>query len=665
MSGSLLLPGLLLFLPLILGWTVSNCLVTEGSRLHLVSRFFLCCLDSSLPLLAACSRVTNVTKALESVPQGVEGLCLSGSSSVLPTDAFSRFPSLKALGLSLHLTHILPGAFRGLGQLQQLSFIQAPLKDLFLPPDALGNLSSLRSLAFSGLCLDGNSGVRLPPNLRRLSLTLSCLENVGQLADIFPDLVLGSASGDAWTLEMLDLTSNDQLKMASPGALQGLKLGTLRLDHTKMKAAAVMGLGLQRLDALSVTFTDTAELPAGTVAHFELQELNLGGGRTQIDRIAPEALASCRSLKSLSLKASGLMHLPPGLLAALPGLQRLNLAGNKLRSAVLCPHEAGPGSGLRAMDLSGNGLQGLAPATFSCLAHLRELLLQRNRLVRLEGPVFQGLRRLQMLDLSNNPLEALGEGWLAPLPALTTLNLLKTHIAPGPAWDFWGPESLQDLRLPLPSGPPGAALSLPARLTSLELHAEPGGELWELASPVFPALQTLTLNGRGLQLGTQDVTKIFPALRQLSLFGSSLEGLCSRDTPPLLPLAAPQAPVSVGAGRRARLPGLLHHRAAPSPGAEAAETAVPGAAPPPAAGGAGGGAARPPGTACGPSGAGDAVCGRFPGPAEAPGLGAGLGGGPRAGRQSAAAQPPDATVRVHAELVLGLPVCQCLGVALA
>lgn len=35
-----------------------------------------------------------------------------------------------------------------------------------------------------------------------------------------------------------------------------------------------------------------------------------------------------------------------------------------------------------------------------------------------------------MLDLSNNPLEALGEGWLAPLPALTTLNLLKTHTEP-------------------------------------------------------------------------------------------------------------------------------------------------------------------------------------------------------------------------------------------
>ncbi|XP_036302090.1 toll-like receptor 12 [Pipistrellus kuhlii] len=530
MGGHSLLPGLLLFLPLISGWTISNCSVTEGSRLHLVRGFSLCFLDSSLLLLAACSGVTNVTKTLEAVPLGVEGLCLTGSPSVLPTDAFSRFPGLKALRLSLYRTQILPGAFWGLGQLQLLSFLQPPGRDLFLPPDALGNLSSLQDVAFSGVCLNGSSGVRLPPNLRRLAVTLSCLENVGQLADIFPDLVRGS-SGDAWTLEMLDLTLNKWLKTASPGALPGLKLGTLKLDHTKMKAAAVMGLGLRRLDALSVTFTDTAELPAGTVAHFELQELSMGGVGMRIEHIAPEALASCQSLKSLSLQGSRLMDLPPGLLAALRRLQRLNLSGNKLRSAVLCPKETGGESGLRALDLSSNELHSLAPATFSCLSHLRELLLQVNQLVRLEGQVFQGLRRLEMLDLSNNPLEALGEGWLAPLPALTTLNLLKTHIVLSPAWDFWGPESLQDLRLPLPSGPPGAALSLPTRLTSLELHAVPGGELWELASPAFPALQKLTLNGWGLQLGTQNVTRIFPALRQLSLFGSSLEGLCSHDTP--------------------------------------------------------------------------------------------------------------------------------------
>ncbi|KAM8791297.1 LOW QUALITY PROTEIN: toll-like receptor 12 [Rhynchonycteris naso] len=527
MGRHLLLPGLLLSLPLTVGWTTSNCLVTEGSQLRLVSYLSLC-LDSSLSLLAACYSVTNLTQTLEAVPQNVDRFCLGGPASVLTPDAFFHLPDLKVLRLNLCLT-LLPGALRGLGQLQKLSFLGLPLDDLFLPPDTFGDLSSLQYLAFWGFCLNGSSAVQLPPSLWHLSINSSCLQNVGKLVDIFLDLVVGPSSGDAWTLDMLDLSDNRQLKMASP-ALQGLKLRTLNLAHTKMKAA-VMGLGLQRLDALSVVFTDTAELPAGVVAHFELQELNLKF--TQVGYISLEALASCRSLSNLILQSSRLTDLPQGFLAALPRLQRLNLSNNQLWSTMLCPNETGAVSGLWFLDLSNTGLRGLSPATFSCLPHLRKLQLQRNQLVWLEGQVFQGLRRLEVLDLGKNPLTSLGAGWLFPLPALITRNLLYTHKVLSPAWDFWGPENLHNLKLQLSSGSSGAALSLPTKLTSLELHAVPGRKLWKLASPVFPVLQNLTLNGWGLQLETPNVTKIFPALRQLSLLDNSLEALCSQDTPNL------------------------------------------------------------------------------------------------------------------------------------
>lgn len=116
------------------GWTASNCLVTEDSRLPLVSLFFLICpLDSSLPLLVACSSVTNLTQTLEAVPHSEEGLCLSGSTSVLCLDDFSHFPGLKVLGLSLHLTQLLPGALGSSGQLQQLFFTGPYTVYLFLP----------------------------------------------------------------------------------------------------------------------------------------------------------------------------------------------------------------------------------------------------------------------------------------------------------------------------------------------------------------------------------------------------------------------------------------------------------------------------------------------------------------------------------------------------
>lgn len=166
MDSHLLLPGLLLSLPLAAGWTISNSLVTEGSRLSLVSRFFLICLlDSSLPFLTTCLSVINLVWALKTVPQDVEGLCQSGSTSALPQDAYSGFPGLKVLGLNLPLTRLLTGALWGLGQLHHL-FHSSHHGRIHLPSaDAFGDLRSLQDLAFLGPFLDGNLGVWLPPSL--------------------------------------------------------------------------------------------------------------------------------------------------------------------------------------------------------------------------------------------------------------------------------------------------------------------------------------------------------------------------------------------------------------------------------------------------------------------------------------------------------------------
>ena len=81
-------------------------------------------------------------------------------------------------------------------------------------------------------------GFWLPPSLWQLRVKSSCLQSVGKLVDILPDLVLGPSFGDAWPPVMSELSFSCWLKTASPGALQGLKLGTLRLDHMKVKVAA-------------------------------------------------------------------------------------------------------------------------------------------------------------------------------------------------------------------------------------------------------------------------------------------------------------------------------------------------------------------------------------------------------------------------------------------
>ncbi|EGW00089.1 Toll-like receptor 12 [Cricetulus griseus] len=430
MGWHVLLPGLLLSLPLVTGWTTSKCLLTEGSQLPLVSRYFALCPVFQLSFLATCNSVTNLTETLAAVPQTVEGLCLSGSVSSLPPDAFSAFPGLKILGLNLHLTRLLPGALRGLGQLQKLSFLDGPFgkQSLFIPPDAFGDLISLQRLHISGPCLDKKTGIQLPRSLQRLDVVFSCLQDVGELAGMFPDLVQGSSSRDPWSLHMLDLSFNRGLKMARPGSLQGLQLETLNLDQTRLEASRVRALGLQKLNVLSAKLTAMAELPAEAVAHFELQELNVGNNK--IGYISQEALASFHSLKTLHLQSTGLTKLPPGFLAAMPRLQRLNLAGNQLQSKTLCMNATGDVSGLMTLDLAGNGLSTLPPDTFSCLPHLRELLLQDNQLLSLERQLFQGLQQLETLNLDKNPLLNLVqlEELVGELPQLRALQLSRTGL---------------------------------------------------------------------------------------------------------------------------------------------------------------------------------------------------------------------------------------------
>lgn len=524
-----LLPGLLLSLPLVTGWSTSNCLVTEGSQLPLVARYFTFChRDSKLSFLAACFPVSNLTQTLEAVPRTVEGLCLGSVPTLLP-DAFSAFPGLKVLGLSLHFPRLMPGAFRGLGQLRYLSIFGQPFgkKSLFLPPDAFADLISLQSLHICGPCLDKKAGIHLPPSLQWLSITLSCLQDAGELAGMFPDLVQGSSSKVSWTLKMLDLSSNSQLKMASPGSLQGLQVEILNLRGTPLDVVSVKGLGLQKLNVLYAQ-NATAKLAAEAIAHFELQVLDVG--QSKIGPISQEALASFHSLKTLGLSNTGLTELPPGFLAAMPRLQRLDLSRNQLQSTMLCMNETGDVSGLTTLNLSGNGLRILPPGTFSCLPHLRELLLQSNQLLSLEGHLFQDLQQLETLKLDTNPLLNLNKDWLATLPALTTLSLLDTQILLSPEPGFWGAKRLHTLSLRLPALSAPAVLSLPMSLTSLELYIAPGTKHWTLSPNIFPFLENLTIHGRGLKLGVQNASGVFPALQKLFLLQNSLDAFCSQDT---------------------------------------------------------------------------------------------------------------------------------------
>lgn len=157
-------------------------------------------------------------------------LCLASPTSALCLNAFCRFSGLRVLAPSLRLPQLLLGALSGLGQ---LFFIG--LNTDYLLPD--GNLSFLQHLSLLGPCLDGNMGFWLPPSPWWLRVKSSCLQNVGELVDIFPGPVLGPPPWGYLAPRDVRASFKCRLKMASPGP-PGAQAGDSVSGPYEGKAAA-------------------------------------------------------------------------------------------------------------------------------------------------------------------------------------------------------------------------------------------------------------------------------------------------------------------------------------------------------------------------------------------------------------------------------------------
>ncbi|XP_012376749.1 toll-like receptor 11 [Dasypus novemcinctus] len=507
-------------------WTAPDCAIADGSLLLNISYYIpFCSLAPGLHLFASCSNVNDLAQTLRAVPQSIEVLCLQGTVSTLPADAFGNFPKLQLLRLQLGTIRISSGAFQGLDQLQHLSFDHpAPCcMSLFLPTDALEPLRFLNSLSFQGYCLNYSQSIRLPISLSRLTLRHSCLTELQDLQRLFPSLVSGSsptARPSPWPpfLEVLDLSDNLQLRGVGVRALRGLQIHSLRLDNTLLSELDLLNSGLLHLDSLSLVATGTEILPWNVTAFFELRALDLG--RNQIQNLGDGDLPSCRSLELLSLQANGLQSLPTRFLNALSQLQKLNLSMNKLGPNLLLP-EGLVSSSLRVLDLSYNGFSALPSGAFSSLPQLQELWLSGNNISNLSSESLGGLRWLKTLDLSWNQIKVLMPGWLSYVPALTSLNLLGTHIEHFLGKNLQGPQNLSHLQLSsfgvlefYPPWPP-ALLSLEVRADGYIQFRVPSGE-------PFLFLENLTLQTTYVLLYPENTTVHFPSLRHLTLQGCSI-----------------------------------------------------------------------------------------------------------------------------------------------
>ncbi|XP_037691078.1 toll-like receptor 11 [Choloepus didactylus] len=506
-------------------WTAPDCTIADSSLLPNISYYIpVCSLTPGLHLFASCSNVNDLAGTLTGVPQSIEGLCLQGTISTLPVDAFQHFPKLQLLRLQLGTIRISPGAFQGLNQLQHLSFEHpAPCcVSLFLPPDALEPLRFLSSFSFQSYCLNYSQSIWLPICLSRLTLRHSCPTELQERQGLFPSLVSGSsptASSSPWPpfLEVLNLSANLQLNQVGVKVLHGLQIHFLRLDGTPLSELKLLDSGLLHLDSLSLVATGAKILPGNVTAYFELHALYLG--RNRIQNIGDGELPSCHSLELLSLHANDLQSLPTRFLSALSQLQRLNLSMNKLGPNLLLP-EGLFSSNLRVLDLSHNGLSSLPSGAFSSLPQLQELWLSGNNISNISSESLGGLRWLKTLDLSWNQIKVLMPSWLSYLPALTSLNLLGTNMEHLSGSQLQGLQKLSHLQLGSPEvleiHPPWplTLLSLEARANTYIQFSIPSGEL-------FLFLENLTLQTTYVLLSPYNTTVHFPSLHHLTLQGCS------------------------------------------------------------------------------------------------------------------------------------------------
>ncbi|XP_004694621.2 PREDICTED: toll-like receptor 11 [Condylura cristata] len=516
-------------------WTSPNCTIADSSLLPNISFYVpFCSLTQGLHFFASCSNVKDLIQTLTVVPRNIEALCLQGTVSELPADAFGHFPTLQLLRLQLGTIKITSGAFQGLDQLQHLSFEHHTpcCLNLFLPPDILEPLQFLNTLSFQGYCLNYSRSIALPLSLSRLTLRHSCLTGLQELQGLFSNLIPCSSPATkpcppAPSLEVLDLSANLQLSWVGNRVLRGFRLHSLRLDGTPLNASDLPGSGLSHLDSLSLVGTGAEKLPGNTTGYFGLHVLNLG--RNRIRHLEDGDLLSCGSLEVLSLHANGLQALPPRFLSTLPQLWKLNLSMNELGPTLQLP-EGLVSSHLRVFDLSHNQLRVLPSRAFSSLPQLQELWLSGNNLSNLSSESLEGLKELKALDLSWNQIKVLEPGWLSSLPALTSLNLLGTHLERLWGRQLQGPQRLSHLWLGssqmleiYPPWPP-ALLSLELWVNSLIDFRIPSGE-------PFLFLENLTVQATYMLLSLNNNTFHFPSLRHLTLRGCSTS-IFSRQQPP-------------------------------------------------------------------------------------------------------------------------------------
>jgi len=224
---------------------------------------------------------------------------------------------------------------------------------------------------------------------------------------------------NAWNLDL----SNNNLQVIKDSAFKSLSGSLLQLDLSSNKLDAT---GLQQNCFKGAAFNDTLApfrvidlsladnqlhtVRADLFAHMtQLTDLNLSNNPlAPITTEMSRAISGIVTLQSLSLRSSGLEHLPDDLFSGLHQLLYIDLSGNRFKqvdpSLKLVPS-------LETLILDDNLIEVLDENSFSYLHNLRNLSISASHnLKSIEAATFGYLSNLNILRISGNKqLE-----WISP-----------------------------------------------------------------------------------------------------------------------------------------------------------------------------------------------------------------------------------------------------------
>ncbi|XP_058111870.1 receptor-like protein 7 [Magnolia sinica] len=289
------------------------------------------------------------------------------------------------------------------------------------------NLSSLKELYLDRVdILSGG----MPSFIRNFSSLTSLRLQGCELRGKFPESIFQLP-----TLQFLDISNNPLLTGYLPEFPQNNSLQQLILSSTgfsgKVPYSVNNLLFLTRLDLSNSNLSGS--LPSSLWNLTKLQYLDLSNNR--LSGPIPSCENELQNLKEIILWNNLLNGTIPSSLFSLPSLKKLGLSINQLSGQLGEIHNASS-SQLEEIYLDYNNLQGMIPRYIFQLTELRLLYMSFNNFTGvLELGLFQNLKKLNILDLSDNNLSVQdggGNSTFVSFPLFEILRLRSLNISTFP-----------------------------------------------------------------------------------------------------------------------------------------------------------------------------------------------------------------------------------------